>query len=382
MNDPVWVHLCRFSTEFRSMANAASRILFRYGSVALAAAFLFLGSAAGVRVGLHEERESWLIGRIAARQDLNHVTNMDVTLDPSRMGKITSFFLRISRKGGGRAAADRNERSILEELAQLKSEIRASTGDSLVLVGFALAYLLGASALARRIGGLHARIYSLLAVSLVFFGIGITCPVVTAVVKGQHKLIGGFIIETASKGIVSTVVSLFRSGNGIIGFLLAAFSIGIPVFKAVAVLAVSSGGSRRRMARMGRLLESIGKWSLTDVLVAAVLLGCFSLNAIRQSDGGVFAVPRLAFGFFVLYTVLAARTSYLLRRLGKAGIPSVKAPGRRLFGRAATLSAVLIAGAASGWFVRIDVPYRGDAGVAAIMRLVRADTGLSGAGGP
>ena len=53
-------------------------------------------------------------------------------------------------------------------------------------------------------------------------------------------------------------------------------------------------------------LEAIGKWSLTDVVVAAVLLAIFSLNAIKSADGGVTAVPRFALGFFICYCILAA----------------------------------------------------------------------------
>jgi hypothetical protein len=314
------------------------------GRLGLVALYLFLAAAAGMKIALHERETSTLIREIAAKQDLNNVTNMDVNLNPGRMGKLTSFLLKITNKNfTNQAKAVALQREIVDLIARLQQEISASATAGLALVLASVLFLVTSRFWPGPGRGLPERqIYDLLAVSLVFFVIGISSPVLTASVKGQHMLVGGFVIETDSKGILSTVRTLFHSGNWMISSLLAGFSIGIPIFKGGAVLVTLLQTSAAKREKVGRLLEAIGKWSLTDVVVAAVLLAVFSLNAIKSADGGVTAVPRLALGFFIGYCVLAAFTSALLRRSARQRTRERVSRGR--IAVAATASALALGG--------------------------------------
>ncbi len=280
-------------------------------STLLIAVYLFLAGAAAVKVGIHEFRSSAIIDQIAAKEDLNSVTSMDVALNERKMNFFVQYMLKLvnpKKTTTAEARQNQQERPHPDQGPE-EAEFLASADASLALLGLTLMFLFVAGGGEGSPAEINQRkIYALLSVSLIFFAIGIICPVLTAVVKGEHALIGGFIIQTTSKGIVSTVVTLFKSGDWIIGVLLTGFSICIPIFKGVATLAVCHGRSDEQRRKTGRLLEAIGKWALTDVLVAAVLLGCFSLNALHEDSGGIVAVPRFAFGFFVLYCVLAART--------------------------------------------------------------------------
>jgi hypothetical protein len=345
--------------------------------VVLVAIYFLAGGAAGTKIFLHEQATSRLINKIAAQQDLNHVTNMDVNLNPGKMGVVTSFLLKITSKNfTNTAKAKAAQQEILDMIGRLKQEIFASTVACIALVACTALFL----AASRWWPGAGAKtperqIYDLLAVSLIFFAIGISSPVMTAAVKGSHMLVGGFVIETDSKGIISTVVSLFRSGNWIISVLLTGFSIGIPIFKGIAVLATVLQPSAAKRARIGQLLEAIGKWSLTDVVVAAVLLGIFSLNAIKEADGGVSAVPRFALGFFIGYCVLAAFTSSLLRRSAKHPA-AAQLPGSRR--TAATALLILALGAGIGAGFHNFHFFRGTNAVtdAAVIKLVRTHAEL------
>ena len=313
----------------------------RLGLVAL---YFFLAAAAAMKIAAHERATSQLIGQIAAKQDLNAVTNMDVNLNPGRMGVVTSFLLKITNKNfTNQAKAQAMQRGIVAMIGQLQQEISASAIACLALLLASVLFLAASRFWPGPDRGTPERlIYDLLAVSLVFFVIGIYCPVLTASVKGQHVLVGGFVIETDSKGIISTVRTLFHSGNWMISALLAGFSIGIPIFKGLAVLVTLLQTSAAKRERVGRLLEAIGKWSLTDVVVAAVLLAIFSLNAIKSADGGVTAVPRFALGFFIGYCILAAFTSHLLRRSADRRTRERVVPAR--IGAAAAVSALALAG--------------------------------------
>ncbi len=314
------------------------------GRLGLVALYLFLAAAAGMKIAAHERATSTLIREIAAKHDLNAITYMDVNLNPGRMGVVTSFLLKVTNKNfTNQAKAEAMQREIVGMIGRLQLEISASATACLALLLVSVAFLAGSRLWPGPGRGTAERqIYDLLAVSLVFFAIGISCPVLTAAVKGQHMLVGGFVIETDSKGIVTTVRTLFHSGNWMISALLAGFSIGIPIFKGGAVLVTLLQTSTAQREKVGRLLEAIGKWSLTDVVVAAVLLAVFSLNAIKSADGGVTAVPRFALGFFIAYCVLAAVTSGLLRRSAKERTRERVSRGR--IAAAAAVSALALGG--------------------------------------
>jgi len=344
----------------------------------LVALYFLVAAAAGMKISMHERAASALINQIAREQDLNNITNMDVNLNPGRMGVVTSFLLKITNKNftnEAKAAAMRRE--IVEAISRLQQEIYASAAACIVLLLSSLLFLACSRFWPGTGRGTPERqIYDLLAVSLIFFAVGISCPVLTASVKGQHMLVGGFVIETDSKGIVSTVLTLFRSGNWMISSLLAGFSIGIPIFKGVAVLLTLLQPSAAKRERVGRLLEAIGKWSLTDVVVAAVLLAVFSLNAIKSADGGVSAVPRFALGFFIGYCILAAFTSSLLRRSAKHRTRERVSSGRIAI-TATVLALALAGGGLVGRRGSFHLLHPGETAVdPALIRLVRTNTEL------
>jgi hypothetical protein len=346
------------------------------GRLGLVALYLFLAAAAGMKIAVHEHATSTLIREIAAKQDLNHVTNMDVNLNPGRMGVVTSFLLKVTNKNfTNQAKAQAMKREIVEAIGRLQLEISASATASLALVLASALFLVGS-----RLwpgpgrGSAERQIYDLLAVSLVFFIIGISCPVLTASVKGQQMLVGGFVIETDSKGIISTVLTLFRSGNWMISSLLAGFSIGIPIFKGGAVLVTLLQPSAAKREKVGRVLEAIGKWSLTDVVVAAVLLAVFSLDAIKSADGGVTAVPRFALGFFIGYCVLAAFTSSLLRHSARHPARE-RVSGRRIAAVAALSMLALGGGVLLGRAVSLNFLHEGATiRDTALVKLVQTNT--------
>ena len=109
----------------------------------IVAIYFFVAGLAGIKIARHERATSHLIDQIAARQDLNSVTNMDVNLNPGRMGKVTSFLLKISNRNitnTAKAAANRQE--ILDLMGSLNREIFTSTEACAVLIGGSILFLL------------------------------------------------------------------------------------------------------------------------------------------------------------------------------------------------------------------------------------------------
>jgi paraquat-inducible protein A len=110
--------------------------------------------------------------------------------------------------------------------------------------------------------------------------------------------------------IMSGVVFLWNTGSWPLALVILTASILIPLAKLVTlgVLLMSVHrrwrGSRLLRARLYRMLEKIGRWSMTDIFVAAILSKLVQLRGLASIRVGPAAA---AFGAVVVLTMLATR---------------------------------------------------------------------------
>ena len=108
--------------------------------------------------------------------------------------------------------------------------------------------------------------------------------------------------------IMSGVVFLWRSGSWPLAIIVFVASIMVPLLKMLALLtvliAVHRGVRVHRadLARLYRLLEVIGRWSMLDVYVVAILVTLVQLQLVATVTPGSGAA---AFGAVVVLTMLA-----------------------------------------------------------------------------
>jgi paraquat-inducible protein A len=121
-------------------------------------------------------------------------------------------------------------------------------------------------------------------------------------------------IESSLKGsqentILSGVIQFWDDGDYPVAVIILTASVIIPILKVLAIialcLAVRSGRSPKAMTRLYRLTEYIGRWSMVDVFVVAILVGVVQLGSVLQIDPGAGA---FAFAGVVVLTMLAARS--------------------------------------------------------------------------
>jgi paraquat-inducible protein A len=111
--------------------------------------------------------------------------------------------------------------------------------------------------------------------------------------------------------IMSGVLFLWDSGSWYLALIVFVASILVPLAKilGLALLLVSVQlGSRWRpleRARLYRLVESIGRWSMLDIFVVALLVTVVQLSALAAVRAGPAA---LAFGAVVVLTMIAAQS--------------------------------------------------------------------------
>lgn len=110
--------------------------------------------------------------------------------------------------------------------------------------------------------------------------------------------------------IVGGAIELWVLGNPGIAVVILVASVVIPIAKffVIAFLALSTRrGSRMPAAtrmRLYEIVEYIGRWSMIDVFVVAILASLVQLNVVASIDPGPAS---LAFALSVIFTMLSAQ---------------------------------------------------------------------------
>jgi hypothetical protein len=153
---------------------------------------------------------------------------------------------------------------------------------------------------------------SLIAVSLTTLGIGISAPIVSVV--ASRSGLGGGIVTSDCKSIASAISTLFHSGYATIATLLVLFSVVTPLLKCIllSTAATSAGGKAGTLA--ARVVGWIGKWSMVDVLVVAILLALFSVEALGRGAADMLAESEVGLWFFVAHCLTSMVAGALLSR--------------------------------------------------------------------
>ncbi|MCA8967486.1 MAG: paraquat-inducible protein A [Planctomycetes bacterium] len=142
-------------------------------------------------------------------------------------------------------------------------------------------------------------------VALVAFAVGIAAPMLTVVAYADVPVLGEVVLRYEAKSIVGTVLQLGSLGSWFTALLLTLFSIVTPFVKLLLSWVAASTRDPRRVVSA---IEHIGKWSMTDVFVVAVLL------AFLAAGPGGMTRASLGVGlyFFAGYAIASQVAGHLL----------------------------------------------------------------------
>ncbi len=109
--------------------------------------------------------------------------------------------------------------------------------------------------------------------------------------------------------ILSGIMVLVELGSYPVALVVFVASIVVPLLKFFALswllISIQRGSEDRRLdrARLFRFTEFIGRWSMIDVFVVAILAALVQIGSFAQIDPGVGV---MAFGATVIFTMLSA----------------------------------------------------------------------------
>jgi hypothetical protein len=190
--------------------------------------------------------------------------------------------LTLGLYDGGTEMAERLADAV--DVAEFQ-EARA-TGTGWLLLGLSAAFL--AMVIVTVEPGRRARsvvvIRHLFGVSAVFLLVGLLAPILTIVAHEEIALLGRVVLQYESKGIITTIHKLYLVDNYFLVILLLLFSVLLPVLKIVLSLAALGLGKSRARSTSVLFVKAIGRWSMTDVFVVAVLLAFLTADTAQLTD--------------------------------------------------------------------------------------------------
>ena len=134
---------------------------------------------------------------------------------------------------------------------------------------------------------------------------GLVTPVLMVTVHKNIEYLGDVVFSFESKAILGSIFKLYSEGNALIALILLVFSVLIPVFKVFSLLFLSLYENYPFASRIVYFFRIIGKWSMLDIFVVALLIVYLSSSSTDVSR----AEAEIGIYFFLVYVVLSIAAS-------------------------------------------------------------------------
>jgi len=137
--------------------------------------------------------------------------------------------------------------------------------------------------------------------AMVSLAFALISPLIMMVVYQAVPILGEVTLSFETKSIISTIEKLFSQKNFILAILVTTFSIIIPLFKSLVILLYGFFKEKGASNKAVNLIEKIGKWSMADVFIVALLVVFFStkqdIHTSIKLEVGIY--------FFIGYVLLS-----------------------------------------------------------------------------
>ncbi len=144
--------------------------------------------------------------------------------------------------------------------------------------------------------------YATLTIAFIALLVGLTTPVLSLEASKELPVLGETVFQFQSKGVLSTIAALEQNGNLWLAIILFFFSVVIPVLKNLVAWLTLFSRTHHFSLRGLHISRHLGKWSMADVFVVAILVAFFSTSG----EGGMtHAEVQAGLWFFAAYVVLS-----------------------------------------------------------------------------
>ncbi len=140
---------------------------------------------------------------------------------------------------------------------------------------------------------------------------GLITPILLVVIHKEVEYLGDVILSFESKGIIGSIVKLYTNGSLVVAGVILLFSVIVPAFKTISLLFVAIFEHSPFAAKVVRFFKHLGKWSMLDVFVVAILLVYLTGGNSDTSRAEV----EIGLYFFLTYVILSMLASLSADRM-------------------------------------------------------------------
>ena len=148
----------------------------------------------------------------------------------------------------------------------------------------------------------------LLIISLICLVSGLIQPILSLKIGAALPLVGTLTLHESTQSILKTIETLHDNNNTLVAFLILLFSIIVPIFKAISLLAVLLIKKLRNHSRLHKFIALISKWSMADVFVVGIFIAFLS----TQSNEALEAKLGTGFYWFLAYCLISIAASQVM----------------------------------------------------------------------
>jgi len=149
---------------------------------------------------------------------------------------------------------------------------------------------------------------------------GLITPILLVIIHKQVEYLGDVVLSFESKGIIGSIAKLYTNGSLVVAGVILLFSVIIPAIKTLSLLFVATFEHSPFAAKVVKFFKHLGKWSMIDVFVVAILLVYLTGGNSDTSR----AEPEIGLYFFLIYVILSMVASLSTDKMlhEKTSLPS------------------------------------------------------------
>lgn len=160
------------------------------------------------------------------------------------------------------------------------------------------------------IGRKRILLGGLIALSIIALVTGWFSPILEITAYQDIPVLGNTIFQYESKSIITALLKIVDKGQYAIAVIIVLFTVIMPVIKTLLLLVMSFREKLHLSNRSINILSSIGKWSMLDVFVVAIVVTYFSMKATGQTDANL----QIGVYYFSIYVILSMICTVLVTR--------------------------------------------------------------------
>lgn len=156
----------------------------------------------------------------------------------------------------------------------------------------------------------------LISLSVIALVTGWFSPILEITAYQDIPMLGNTIFQYESKSIISALEKIYSQQQYMIAVIILLFTVITPIIKTIVMLTICLRKKLHLSSKRIKFLSLIGKWSMLDVFVVAIIVTYFSMKSTGQTDANL----QIGVYYFSLYVILSMICTLILTHKTKSEV--------------------------------------------------------------